>query len=110
MQYWDHIIHAALLGTDKRALPANDLPAGLEEATALIQQNPGIDKEEQFLQTVALAFNYRQCGIQPLHKEGVTIPKAGAEEKQYGSTLAMQTLKDILDTESQSLLHFWLQQ
>lgn len=109
MQYWDHIIHAALLGTDKRALPADGLPAGLEEATALIQQNTGIDKEEQFLQTVALAFNYRQCGIQPLHKEGITIAKAGTEEKQYAAALAIQTLKDILDTESQSLLHFWLQ-
>jgi hypothetical protein len=109
MQYWDHIIHAALLGTDKRALTPTELPPGLAEAATLVQQNTTIDKEEQFLQTIALAFNYRQCGVMPLQKEGITTVKAGEEEKQYGNAQAMQTLKDILDIESHSLLRLWLQ-
>ena len=92
MQFWDHIINTALLGTDKRAISIKELPAAMEEAATQVQQNNSIDKEEQFLQIAAMAFNYRQCGITPLQKEGITITKADAEEKQYSSALAMQTL------------------
>jgi hypothetical protein len=109
MQTWDQIINTALLGTDKRGPGANELPAALAEAAAIIQQKT-TDKEEQFLQTAALVFNYRQCGTMPLNKENVTIEKAAQEEKQYCSLLAVQTLSDILDSESNSLLQFWLQQ
>ena len=109
MQTWDQIINTALLGTDKRPLAASDLPAELADTAVLIQNNT-TDKEEQFLQTAALVFNYRQCGVLPLKKEGVTIAKADDEEKQYCSALAIQTLNDIIDSESNSLLQFWLQQ
>ncbi len=109
MQTWEQIINTALLGTDKRGPGANELPPELAEAAALIQQST-TDKEDQFLQMAALAFNYRQCGSMPLKKESVTIEKAAQEEKQYCSLLAVQTLKDILDSESNSLLQFWLQQ
>lgn len=109
MQFWDQIINTALLGTDKRALSADELPASVGNAITTIQQGT-TDKEEQFLQTAALAFNYRQCGVTPLQKEGISIATAGAEEKEYGPALAMLTLKDILDTESYSLLRYWLQQ
>lgn len=108
MQTWDQIIHTALLGTDKRTLASNELPAELAAAVEQIQNNT-TDKEDQFLQIAALAFNYRQCGILPLQKEGVTVSKAAAEEKPYCSPLALQTVKDILDSESNSLLQFWLQ-
>src|SRR5688572_20509252 len=108
MQIWDQIINTAMLGTDKRTFGASTLPPELASAVVLIQNNT-TDKEEQFLQTASLVFNYRQCGVLPLQKEGVTIAKADREEKQYCSPLAMQTLKDILDAESNSLLQFWLQ-
>ena len=87
MQTWDQIINTALLGTDKRTLAANELPAELAELAALIQ-NSTTDKEEQFLQIAALAFNYRQCGVLPLQKEGVTVSKAAMEEKSYCYPLA----------------------
>jgi hypothetical protein len=109
MEIWDQIINTAMLGTDKRTLGASTLPPDLADAAVLIQNNT-TDKEEQFLQVASLAFNYRQCGVQPLQKEGVTIAKAEMEEKQYCSLLGMQTLNDILDAESNSLLQFWLQQ
>lgn len=109
MECWDHIIHTALLGTDKRMPDAGSLPAAIAEAMAAIQQSNSSDKEEQFLQTAALVFNYRQCGAMPLQKEGVTLTKAAAEEKQYGNALAMQTVKDILEVESSALLQLWLQ-
>ncbi|WP_207514671.1 DUF5691 domain-containing protein [Longitalea luteola] len=108
MQTWDQIINTALLGTDKRTLAVSELPAELAAAATHLQQTVN-DKEEQFLQTAALVFNYRQCGVMPLKKEGVTITKADAEEKRYCSALALQTLKDIFDSESISLLQFWLQ-
>ena len=109
MEIWDQIINTAMLGTDKRTLGASTLPPDLADAAVLVQNNT-TDKEDQFLQMASLAFNYRQCGVQPVQKEGVTIAKAEAEEKQYCSLLGMQTLKDILDSESNSLLQFWLQQ
>ena len=108
MQTWDQIINTALLGTDKRTLAAHELPAELAAAVERIQNNT-TDKEDQFLQIAALVFNYRQCGILPLQKEGVTVSKAGIEEKPYCSPLAIQTIKDILESESNSLLQFWLQ-
>lgn len=108
MQTWDQIINTALLGTDKRTLAAAELPAELAELAAYIQNNT-TDKEEQFLQIATLAFNYRQCGVLPLQKEGVTVSKAAVEEKPYSSPLAIQTLRDILESESNSLLQFWLQ-
>jgi hypothetical protein len=110
MQFWDQIIHTALLGTDKKAPGEDQLPPVLAEAAASVRQNNAIDKEEQFLQTAALAFSYRQCGVRPLHKEGLPFAKAAAEEKKYCSVQAMQVLKDILDEESMPLLHIWLQQ
>lgn len=110
MHYWDQLINTALLGTDKRPMTTNDWPSDLAAVTNSIQENTTTDKEEQFLQIAALAFNYRQCGVQPLQKEGVTITKAGEEEKQYGSAKAMQALKDIFDIESPALLRLWLQQ
>ncbi|THU37095.1 hypothetical protein FAM09_19275 [Niastella caeni] len=109
MQTWEQIINTAMLGTGKRTLGVNEMPPALADAVVQIQHNT-TDKEEQFLQMAALAFNFRQCGILPLQKEGVTIDKAAVEEKRYCSALAKQTLKDILDSESNSLLQFWLQQ
>ncbi len=50
MQTWEQIINTALLGTDKRAPGANELPEAIpSEAAAIIQQST-TDKEEQFLQ------------------------------------------------------------
>jgi hypothetical protein len=107
MELWQTMLDTALLGTDKRQAGTESFPPALAEAVALISHT---DREEQFLQTAALAFNYRQCGVQPLQKEGVSIDKAGAEEKAYCSALSMQVLKDILSAESIPLLNLWLQQ
>ncbi|MGB8193788.1 MAG: DUF5691 domain-containing protein [Chitinophagaceae bacterium] len=109
MQPWNDIINTALLGTDKRKPDAMQLTGQLAEAAASIQQNT-TDKEEQFLQLAAVLFNYRQCGVMPLHKEGVGIAKAAPEEKKYCSPVAMQLLKDILDADNDALFQLWLQQ
>lgn len=110
MEFWNNIINAAMIGTDKKMIGANDLPADLDEAVTQIQGNESIDKEEKFLQITSLVFNYRQAGVMPLSKETVTLSQCPAEEKMYCSTAAMQVLKDIQSEESIPLLKFWLQQ
>lgn len=109
MQFWDTIIHTAMMGTDKKLVSEQDLPGDLQAVYTLLQQTAGTDKELQFLQLSAAAFNYRQCCFVPLQKE---IPFAAAppEEKKYCSTEALQVLSDILYEESIPLLQIWLQE
>ncbi|HTL07347.1 MAG TPA: DUF5691 domain-containing protein [Chitinophagaceae bacterium] len=109
MEFWKGIINTAMMGTDKKTIGAGELPAAISEAAASIQAQQAADKEEQFLQVAALAFNYRQCGVQPLKKEGISLPLAAAEEKAYCSLHSLQALKDILSEESVPLLKLWLQ-
>lgn len=109
MEAWNHIINTALLGTDKRQADTKQWPADLAQAVDVVAVSP-VDKEEQFLQTAALVANFRQCGIVPLHKEVLDFPVAAQEEKTYCSPFAAQVLKDIIETESSSLLRLWLQQ
>ncbi|SFD01949.1 hypothetical protein SAMN05518672_10167 [Chitinophaga sp. CF118] len=109
MQFWNHIIQTAMLGTDKKQIAISELPEAMANATTIITGNTAIDKEEQFLQIASLAANYRQSGAQPLHKEGITIELAPPEEKPYCSNRASGVLKDILDEDSNPLLALWLE-
>ena len=93
-----------MIGTDKKQISAAELPADLQEAAETIHTNEAIDKEEKFLQITAVAFNYRQAGVMPLHKETVTLPQCAPEEKTYCNTSAMQVLKDIQSEEIIPLL------
>jgi hypothetical protein len=105
MQFWNDIINTALLGTEKKQIATARLPSGLQEAAALIEGSA----EEQFLQLAAVAFNFRQSGMKPLHKEEVTLPKAPAESLPYCSGEAMRVLSDIISEDNIFLLTFWLQ-
>lgn len=109
MEFWNSIINTAMMGTDKKMIGPGELPADLTDATGIIIANKPGDKEEQFLQIASLAFNYRQCGVNPLKKESIALPVAPAEEKAYCSIHALQVLKDILSAESIPLLNLWLQ-
>ncbi|HYE55961.1 MAG TPA: DUF5691 domain-containing protein [Chitinophagaceae bacterium] len=106
---WHDVINTALLGTDKKPTDTSNWTGQLAEAATLIRESSP-DKEEQFLQIAAVAFNYRQCGVLPINKEAIPEAKAVAEEKKYCSVFAMQVLKDILDADSTPLLEYWLQQ
>jgi len=108
MQFWDNIINVAMIGTDKKTLGADELFADLADAGSLVNANTTIDKEDKFLQLAALAFNYRQCGILPVHKEEVELTLAPPEEHNYCSIEAYQALTDVLETENYSLLGLWL--
>lgn len=108
MQYWNNILNTAMLGTDKKMAEVADVPEALMEAFTLVNANEHIDKEEKFLQSAALLYNYQQCGIQPVTKESLTLPVALPETKPYCNKLSLQVLKDILAEESIPLLLLWL--
>lgn len=107
MQFWDNIINTAMMGTDKKTISEQEVNDGLLDAFKTVQSNPAIDKEEKFLQTAALAFNYRQSGALTLKKE-LSITPASTEEKNYCNPESLQTLQDILNEENIPLLNFWL--
>ncbi len=96
-----------MLGTGKKMPDIALLPEDIRPLAEHIQQQP-TEREEQFLQIAALAFNYRQSGVAALQQNEVIIPMAADEEKPYCNKFAMQALHDTLDTESFSLLHSWL--
>ena len=108
MQSWDNIINTAMLGTDKKMPDNRDMPEELAGAFALIQSNEVADKEEKFLQSAALLYNYKQCGLMPVKKETVTLTAALPETKPWCNNLSTQVLKDIFFEESIPLLLFWL--
>lgn len=109
MESWNNIINTAMIGTDKKTIGVHELPESIREAVDKIVANERTDKEEKFLQTASLVFNYCQCGVVPLHKEHVTLPAASPEEKGYCSELSTHVLKDILSEENIPLLKLWLQ-
>ena len=109
MESWNTLLNVALLGTEKRGLEAAELDVVFEESVGLIQAQT-TDREEVFLQTAALVFNYRQCGFLPLHKQTVSMAPAEEEEKPYASPEAHTVLTEILETGSAALLRFWLEQ
>src|SRR5437763_9015903 len=107
MEAWNHIVHAALLGTEKKPIKKEELiPEVAEYFESVAEQTP--NREEAFLNTASILYNIRQCGFIPAHKEGLIILKADEEEKKYASELAHRVLYDILETSSNSLFHFWL--
>jgi Family of unknown function (DUF5691) len=108
VQSWNNIINTALLGTDKKVPDTIDMPEAAASAFALIHANEAADKEEKFLQSAALLYNYKQCGLMPLKKETVIAAAAQPETKPYCSNLSTQVLKDIFFEESIPLLLFWL--
>lgn len=108
MEFWNNIIHTAMMGTDKKSIGAEELPADFSEEIALVNERLSSDKEERFLQLASLAYNYRQCGVAPLKKETAILPLCPPEEKPYCTREAMQALRDILDEPNIPLLKIWL--
>ncbi len=107
MEFWDTIVHTATLGTDKRQLKKEDFSDNLAEVFALI--NEDVDKEEQYLNIAAVAFNYRKCGVVPLNKD-LNFTSAEEEVAIYCSAIAHRLLTDIVSVENYRLLELWLQE
>ncbi|MBO9635051.1 MAG: hypothetical protein J7578_18220, partial [Chitinophagaceae bacterium] len=108
MEYWDQIVTAAMMGTDKAQVNTSDLPEGLKQATAMIFDNTSISKEEQFLQLASLLMNYRQCGVSSLPDPGITSSVAPEEGLPYCSKAAMHLLIEVVDEGLDTLIQLWL--
>lgn len=108
MQLWNDIVDTAMMGTDKKTLELSHAGPDFEVVSQAIKQADLPDKEEQFLQWAAFAFNYKQCGFKPLQKPELKMEVAEPEAKPYASAKAHSTLKDIIRFESNSLLNIWL--
>ncbi|MBX3254126.1 MAG: hypothetical protein KF862_08310 [Chitinophagaceae bacterium] len=107
MELWNTVIHAAILGTDKKNISEREVNDVLLPAFNVIQENGLLDKEEKFLQAASLAFNYRQSGAAALNRE-ISMAPAPSEEKKYCSRKSMQVLQDIVSEENIPLLQLWL--
>lgn len=114
MDWQQHLLETALLGTDKRQVSNETLPPALNEVAAGITTT---DQEEYFLQVASLAFNFRQCGAMPASREKLIggndpspVSKADTEVQPYCTAQSMLVLKDILEEENMALLQFWLEQ
>jgi hypothetical protein len=108
MQFWNHIIKVATLGTGKQQANVAEAEEALQPALQRIGDNGQIDQEERFLQMIALAFNYRQSGASLQPDEKVSIEVASSEEKPYCPAAALYLLSEIIDAESSGLLEIWL--
>ena len=110
MKAWEHIINAAMLGTNK-PLPGNTDVA--EEVTMIFDRIEGDvvqDREAVFLQKAAIVYNYRQCGFVPFQKQDLPLSKADEEIKPYCSVTAAKVLNNILSEDNAPLLQLWLAQ
>lgn len=108
MEFWNNIIHTAMIGTEKKMIGADEVMPSLQQPAAMVFSNTSIDKEEQFLQLAALAFNFRQSAFVPVKNESLLIEEAAPEIKPYCSSASMQVLKDILTEECYPLLVYWM--
>ena len=58
MESWNHIVNTILLGTDKKVVRREELDSEFAEQFTIITDRVA-SKEEAFLHTAALVFNFR---------------------------------------------------
>ena len=104
----ESLINTALLGTEKRTLEVNHADAELAAYLQQIQETTS-DREDAFLQSAALLYNYRQCGFQPFQKAEIELQPALPEVLPYVAPAAAILLVDLIESESLSLVRLWLE-
>ncbi|MCM5530619.1 DUF5691 domain-containing protein [Parasegetibacter sp. NRK P23] len=109
LQYWEELVHTALLGTDKKTPVKEAAPVALQHALHLIESTIS-DKEERFLQTITLGSAYVRAGLEPHPSPGAGIPCAEAEVFSYCNEASLKTFATLLQQEHHTgLLEIWLQ-
>ncbi len=106
MEFWDQLIKASLLGTQKQNLAELPLPASIK---GLMQGWEDTDKEETFLKVAALGMNYLHAGKEfPLLQ--VRLPAASEPETlELCSREATEVLRQIIYEKQDGLLEIFLQ-
>lgn len=108
MEAWKQLVNTTLLGTEK-APGDTDFLQSLPQLTAMRQalNERDSDAETRMLDTTAVLYLYRRCGVKPL-SENTKAETAAPETKPYCNPAATEVLKDILGAGSMGLLQLWL--
>ncbi|WP_143306337.1 DUF5691 domain-containing protein [Chitinophaga vietnamensis] len=109
MQFWQSIINTALMGTGRKPADTTGFSGPLQDAADKILGDTSLDKEEQFLRLSSLAWNYRQAGVSAAAVKGAIITVCEADDKPYTPPAFVNALKQVLDTQNQTLLVMWLE-
>ena len=111
MKIWTQILHTAMLGTDKKQFPLQDIEEPFINIAERLDTDASLDKQDKFLHLAALVYNYRQCGRTTFPMEGTEMNISEPETKIYISEKSFQILKDILGEDNYiPLLKYWLKQ
>ena len=89
MEFWNNILHTAIIGTDKKQIGEAEVDSALLDAFKQIDSNTTIDKEDKLMQLIAVSANFRKSGTVGLTKE-INILVAADETKAYCDTQALQ--------------------
>ena len=108
MEFWNHIVNTALLGTDKRFVNQDELPDSMAAVLQVINEGNTTDKESRFLDIASVANNYRKCGIAPVKRDDFSLAVAEAELLPYCSLEAAEILKNVIECGSVALLNKWV--
>lgn len=104
---WEDIINTSIIGTEKKQVVKNILPAEIIRLAEEIEQG-GADKEEQFLKLAAIVYSYRRGGFRVSEEKIQVIPECEPESLAYCSPAASASLQGAIGEEIDALLMFWL--
>ncbi len=107
MDFWNHLINTALLGTGKQTIDISLLPESIQP----VLTNPtDADPETQLLRTGALVVLYLQAGTGAEKLDLPPTPVCDAETQAYGPPAAVRIAKKLLHTDQKptALLEYWL--
>lgn len=100
MEYWENVIKAALLGTQKKVLATESLPEVIRKA---VSEQTQPDAEELFLKIASLATQYVNAGTRFPGMQLIFQPSE-PEEWQVAPTQLISLLKNTLSENQGSLL------
>lgn len=94
--WWSELVNAALLGSDRRAVPLAELPNELQQS---VDNQPGVTPEKTLLRAAALAVNYLRAGAEPPALALPDLPPCPPETRHYASGSAVKLLRDMLNEQ-----------
>lgn len=106
-ELWNELVNTAMVGTSKKDPNTNSWPKELRLiADQISQQNQ--DKEDVFLKTSGLIYNYKKSGWVPKPSYLTPTEVCEKEDLPYCSSQASICLQVILDESLTNFLEYWL--
>ncbi len=94
--WWNELVNAALLGTDRRAVPLAELPDDIRQPLA---NQSGVSPEKTLLRAAALSVNYGRAGAEPSALPLPALPPCPPETRHYAPETAVKLLRELLDEQ-----------